>query len=79
MFVEIRYHYIMDQEIYNKIESLEAKIDEISVSVNKTQKYFKMTFWITVALVVVPAIALMFAIPTFISLLTTDLNSLIQI
>ena len=50
-----------------KLTALEAKIDAIFVSVEKTRKYFKWTMIITVALFVLPLIGLLFAIPAFLS------------
>ena len=46
---------------------LEMKINKIYESVEKTRKYFLWTMIITVALVVLPAVGLIFAIPSFIS------------
>ncbi len=48
----------MDQDI-------EKKLDAIFVSVEKTRKYFKWTMIITIAVIVLPLIGLMFAIPAF--------------
>ncbi|KKU78837.1 MAG: hypothetical protein UY04_C0025G0023 [Parcubacteria group bacterium GW2011_GWA2_47_7] len=57
----------MDSDTNRKIDALEAKIDAIFVSVEKTRKYFFWTMVITVAVLVVPMIGLMFAIPAFMS------------
>ena len=51
----------------DQIKNLEAKIDMLAVDVKKMKKYFAMTFWITIALVVLPVIGLAFAIPSFLS------------
>lgn len=59
------------------IERLEAKIDAIYTSVEKTRKYFQVVMWVTIALVVLPAIGLIFVIPAFISSYTTALEGLI--
>ncbi len=48
-----------------RLVALEAKIDAIYVSVEKTRKYFMWTLIITVALFVLPLIGLAFAIPAF--------------
>jgi len=50
-----------------QIKNLEAKIDVIGADVKKMKNYFLWTFWITVALVVLPLIGLFFAIPSFLS------------
>jgi hypothetical protein len=55
----------MDQELKTKIEVLEAKIDAIYVSAEKSRKYFLAVLWITIIAVVLPALGLVFAIPAF--------------
>lgn len=57
----------METEIIKKLEEQQIKIDQIYISVEKTRKYFTWTMFITVALVVLPAIGLVFAIPAFVS------------
>ena len=41
------------------------KLDAIYTSVEKTRKYFLLIMWISIAVVVLPMIGLLFAIPTF--------------
>lgn len=60
----------MDQDIKKKLEEQDAKLDAIFSSVEKTRKYFLVVMWITIALVVLPAIGLFFAIPSFLSIYT---------
>ena len=48
-----------------RLAELEAKIDAIYISVEKTRKYFMWTLIISVALFVLPLIGLVFAIPAF--------------
>jgi hypothetical protein len=55
----------MDPETKQALAALEAKLDAIYVSTEKTRKYFLWTMYITIALVVLPVIGLMFAIPAF--------------
>ena len=59
-----------------RVSALEKKIDAIYESVEKTRKYIFWTVVVTIALVVLPAIGLVFAIPQFISTYTTTLNGL---
>ena len=59
-----------------RIVALEQKIDAIYASVEKTRKYIFWTVVVTIALVVLPAIGLVFALPQFISTYTTELNGL---
>jgi len=48
-----------------KIIELEEKINKIYISVEKTRKYFLWTGIITIAVIVLPLIALMFVLPSF--------------
>lgn len=59
-----------------RIAQLEAKIDAIYVSVEKTRKYLLWTMIVTLVLVVLPALGLVFAIPSFISTYNQTLESL---
>jgi len=49
------------------LKSLEEKINAIYTSVEKTRKYIKWAFVISVLAVVLPMIGLLFAIPSFLS------------
>ena len=62
----------MDQEISNKFEVLEKKIDAIYSSVEKTRKYFLLTLVITVVMIVLPILGLIIVIPIFLSSLSLD-------
>lgn len=66
----------MDQEIQTKIVEIERKIDEIYASVEKTRKIIMWTGIITIAVIVLPLIAMMFVIPSFISNYTETINTL---
>jgi hypothetical protein len=59
-----------------KLAALEQKIDAIYASVEKTRQYLLWTLVITVAVIVLPAIGLVFAIPSFIGTYNETLNSL---
>ena len=67
----------MEQDIQKKLEEQDAKLDAIFTSVEKTRKYFLVIIWITVALVVLPAIGLIFALPSFIDTYTTSFEGLL--
>jgi hypothetical protein len=56
-----------DQELRQKFDTLEQKIDATFRSAEKTRKYILWTIIITVALFVLPLIGLLFAIPSFVS------------
>ncbi|TSD03084.1 MAG: hypothetical protein Athens071416_344 [Parcubacteria group bacterium Athens0714_16] len=57
----------MNDEIKQKLEQQDVKLDAIYKSVEKTRKYFQMIFWVTIAMVVLPLIALLFMVPSFLS------------
>ena len=56
----------MEQETIKKLTELEEKINRIYISVEKTRKYFLWTGIITIAIIVLPLIAMMFILPSFI-------------
>ncbi len=57
----------MDPKLREQIDEQEIKINEILTSVRKTEKYMRLTFWITIIVVVLPVVLLVFAIPAIIS------------
>jgi type IV secretory pathway component VirB8 len=59
-----------------RMQQLEEKIDKIYASVEKTRKYFLWTMIISVALVVLPAIGLAFALPAFLNNYVGSIKSL---
>lgn len=56
-----------DQELRQKLDLLEKKVDATFRSAERTRKYILWTIIITVALFVLPLIALIFVIPSFIN------------
>ncbi len=67
----------MEPNTLSEHERLEAKIDAIYESVEKTRKYFLFVMWATIAMVVLPLIGLIFAIPTFIEVYTSSLQGIL--
>jgi len=67
----------MEPEAQNKMEEIDAKLNAIYISVEKTRKYFQITMWITLAVVVLPLVGMIFVIPAFISTYTETLNGLL--
>jgi len=63
----------MDTDTQKKLIELEAKIDRVWISVEKTRKYFLVVIWVTIILFVLPLIVMAFVIPQF---LNTYLGSL---
>jgi hypothetical protein len=66
----------MDQETQEKMANLEKKVDAIYASVEKTRKILLWTGIITVAVIVLPLIAMVFVIPSFVSNYTSALGGL---
>ena len=66
----------MDPKIQEQLNEQEVKINEILKSVRKTEKYMRLTFWVTVIVIVLPAVLLAFAIPSFINTYTATLSGL---
>lgn len=57
----------MDNEILQKLEETQKKLDQVYASVEKMRKYFLWTLIITLAFIVFPLIGLMFVIPWFLN------------
>lgn len=57
----------MDQQTQDRLDVIEAKVDATLKSVNKIKMYMTITAWVTIAVIVLPLIGLMFAIPSLIS------------
>ncbi len=64
----------MDSETQKKLDVLDAKINAIYVSVEKTRKYFFWTMVISIVLFVLPLIGLVFVIPMFMNNYVSTLN-----
>lgn len=64
----------MEQEILEKLQKQEQRIEQIYVSVEKTRKYFLWTLIATVVTVVLPLVGLVFAIPFFLKTLDSALS-----
>ena len=57
-------------EILQKLAEQEAKINAIYQSVEKTRKYFLVTLIASAAFIILPLIALLFVIPSFLKTIT---------
>lgn len=66
----------MEQELHERLEALEVKINEIHEATRKTQQYLKITAWVTVIVLVLPMIGLLFAIPAMLSGIDEAMNIL---
>lgn len=63
-------------EITAKLKELDEKVSLVYTSVEKTRKYFLAIIWISVIALVLPALGLMFVIPTFIEQYTSVLGGI---
>ena len=68
----------MDTELSQRLAVLEEKVEKILTSVEKTRKYFLWVLIISIAMVVLPAIGLAFAIPSFLSNYVAPIQTLTQ-
>jgi len=67
----------MEPNIQNKLQEMEAKLDAIYASTEKTRRYFQIVMWVTIAMVVLPFIGLLFIVPAFISSYTASFEGLL--
>lgn len=74
--MNVRYTAEMEN-IESRLAAMEAKLEDIHRSVEKTRKYFEIVLWVTIAMVVLPIIGLAFAIPTFLNMYATMMNGII--
>lgn len=59
----------MEQDILNKFEEQDKKMDAIYASVEKMRKYFLWTLIISVLVILLPLLGLVFVIPQFLSMM----------
>jgi hypothetical protein len=57
----------MDQELKNKLETIEQKIDKIDKYINTIKKVFLWSFILTLAFIIIPLLGMLWAIPKFLS------------
>ena len=58
---------IMEQDILQKLEEIEKKLEEDMKMVRQMRQYFFWTLIISLAVIVIPLIGLLFLLPQFIS------------
>lgn len=66
----------MEQELLEKLNQLEQKVEETRILARKTYKLFLWTMIATAVMFVLPLIALAFVIPYFLRTITSGLNGL---
>lgn len=57
----------MEQELIKKLDSLEQKIDEGTRQITSMRRYFMWTLIISAAVIILPIIGLIIAIPQFLN------------
>ena len=57
----------MDNELKTKLDTLEQKLDKANKDIKTIKNVFLWTFIITIAVIVLPLIAMIFVIPQFMS------------
>jgi hypothetical protein len=60
----------MEEDVRAQLSRLEAKIDAVFVSAEKTRTYFLAVLVVTLIAFVLPLIGLLFALPSFLSVYT---------
>lgn len=66
----------MEEDVLKKLSDLEAKVDAVYKSAEKTRKYFLWTIIGSVAMLLLPLVGLIFIIPQFLSALGPNLDLL---
>lgn len=61
----------MEEDIRQKLEAQDEKLEEIFKSVEKTRRYFLWTLIATAVTIFLPLIALIFAIPWFLNVMSS--------
>jgi hypothetical protein len=61
----------MDNEILEKFQEQDKKLDDIYRSIEKMRKYFLWTLIVTIATIVLPLVALIAIIPWFLKTMTS--------
>lgn len=61
----------MENDILQKFEEQDKKLDDIYKSIEKMRKYFLWTLIVTVVTIALPLIALVFVLPWFVNIITS--------
>ena len=64
----------MENEILEKMSEQDKKLDDIYISVEKTRKYLKWTFIVTIIFFVLPLVIIMAILPSLMSGITDMYN-----
>ena len=64
----------MEQDLQTRLDTQDKRLDDIFISIEKMRKYFLWTLVVTVAMIVLPLIALAFVLPWFVRTITSAYN-----
>jgi len=64
----------MDPKIQEQLDEQEIKLNQIFASVKKTERYMRLTFWVTIGVVVLPLVAAVLVVPALIQSFSTSLG-----
>ena len=67
----------MDRETETKLMQLEAKIDAIQASVEKTRHYMRIMTYVSIAVIVLPIIGLIIVVPIVLHTLSSAYGGLL--
>lgn len=65
----------MDSKFQEQLDEQELKINQILLSVKKMENYMKLTFWVTIVVVVLPFVIFLFALPAIMRTLTSSMST----
>ena len=71
------YNEVMEEELLAKITKIEERMASVEASVEKTRKYIFWSFIVQLAVILLPLIGLMFAIPFLLSTMSQAYNGLL--
>jgi hypothetical protein len=64
----------MNEELKNRLDEQDKLLVEMYNSIESARKFFKWTFIITAAAIVLPLIGMMFALPSFLGSMSSGLG-----
>jgi len=67
----------MEQEILEKLNKQDEKLDAIYKSIEKMRKYFLWTLYVTIATIVLPLLAMIVLIPWMLKIMSSAYGGLL--
>lgn len=66
----------MDEDARTKLAELTQEVEAVRASIDKLLWYFRVTMYVTIAVIVIPLVLMVFAIPFAMNTLTSSYSSL---